>query len=422
MQLTVHQGATAGWSTLDVRTFPFIVGNSAQDVGWDCPCGRPLGRGLDTRQVMNLLVRCGGCGLVLESPLRPPGAPIAGRPVYLPPDGTYLLEGQLDVIDKPVMMVGHGALHGYARETGRLIPDVYDPALKPILTSLDASSLMAVANRLQSLLGIEYDRLHEADARGLRSPTPPRSRQRLVELIEFARAAARDLADWDGRGGVSLDGNLLAESVTYLSAAQRWRNHPAWPAMRASLASETEPPHTIMLLTVASYLVDANNGVGVHVGNSRQNVAIPDMWIEPALGQQVSLEVKTPIALRGPGAQITEPRAIQILERALKKSSRQRGATGSSLLIVGGYHVGSSFDKVVSAARGMLALERRKWRRMAGIVLVDCTYEGGDTAENAHFAPIARVEIARHPGYTGDLSLVSDPVATAEIPRGLRPS
>jgi hypothetical protein len=216
----------------------------------------------------------------------------------------------------------------------------------------------------------------------------------------------------------------LAESITVLTVARRWRNHPAWLGLRASLTSESEPPHTIMLLTVASYLVDANNGVGVHVNTSRQNATTADLWIEPDLSQRVDLEVKTPLAFRGPKSPIQEPRAISILERALRKSGRQRRNTRTSLLIVGGYHMGMSYDTLVSTAKAMLALERRKWRGLAGIVIVDCTYKEMQAAsgQTKTFTPVAQVEIALHPGYRGDISIQPGLPPTAGVPRGLRPS
>jgi len=424
MQLEVHDGTGDGWSTLNVRTFPFLVGNSPENITWECPCGQVLGTGLYARQLLNILIRCGACLRLLESPSRKPGQPIPGRSVYLPPGGTYLIGGQLDVVDKPVMMVGHEALLGYARETGRRIPEVYEPSLKPVLTNLDSGSLAGVATELTSLLGDDYHRLAAADARGLQSRTPPAHRHRVLELIEFAQKTSEELAAWDEERSFSLDGDLLAEALTVLAVARRWENHPAWPALRNSLVSESEPPHTVMLLAVASYLVDASNGVGVHVDASRNNRTTADMWLEPDLTQRVDLEVKTPRALRGPQALIAEPHAVAILERALKKSGRQRRNTRSSLLVVGGYHMGQSYDVVVRTAKAMLVLERRRWRGLAGIVIADCTYETHNTADgqSTQFSPVARVEIATHPGYDGELSIDAGSPPSSGIPTGMMPS
>ena len=419
MQLNAHDGGTDGWATLHVLKSPFIVGNSPDHVSWECICGATLATGLYSRQILNLLIGCGACSRLLESPRREPGQPIPGRPVYLPPGGTYLLGGELDVIDKPVMMVGHDALIGYARESGRQIPGMYDPALPAVLTGIDSDSFVAMAESLRSLLGDEYQRLADADIRGRASRTRPSSRNRLIELVEFSESTARVLADWNGQGNVNLNGDLLAESVTVLHASCRWRYHPAWPSLRATLASITEAPHTIMLLTMASYLVDANNGIGIHISPSRQQATAADIWIEPDLSQRVDLEVKTPLGLRGPKRPISEPYAIQLLERALKKSSPQRRNTRTSLLAIGGYHMGASYNTMVSTAKAMLALER-KWRGLAGIVIVDCTYETTGSDKDTQFSPVARVEIARHRGYQGDLRIESDPMPVSGLPPGIQ--
>jgi hypothetical protein len=179
-----------------------------------------------------------------------------------------------------------------------------------------------------------------------------------------------------------------------------------------------------MLLTVASYLVDANNGVGVHINPARQNARTADLWIEPDLTQRVDLEVMTPLALRGPKSPLSVPQAIAIVEQALKKSGRQRRNTRSSLLILGGYHLGPSYYTVLSAARGRLALERSRWRGLAGIVIADCAYEAtqGPTGYETHFAPVARFEIAKHPGYEGGLSIQIDAQPTSSVPHQMRQS
>jgi hypothetical protein len=333
---------------------------------------------------------------------------MAGPPVYISPGGTYRLEGVVDVVDKHVMMVGHEALRGYAQETGRLIPDVFDPELVPVLSDLGPESLNELAGELTSLLGDERRRLEDADLRGRKSRTPPPVRHRLLRLAEYARATAMALSDWDGRGEFDLDGNLLAESVTAVAMARRWQNHPACPALRRGLIAETE--HTVMLLAVASYLVDAGNGIGIHVNPKSQHVTTADIWIEPDLTERVDLEIKTPLALRSPKQPISVPDAMKVLERALKKSSHQRRNTRSSLLVIGGYHMGESYETVVSTAKGLLALERRRWPSLAGLVVVDCTYEAERIVADGstRFGAIARVGIARHLGYEGGLSIQSD--------------
>lgn len=84
--------------------------------------------------------------------------------------------------------------------------------------------------------------------------------------------------------------------------------------------------------------------------------------------------------------------------------------------------MGPSFNTVVSTAKAMLALERHKWRGLAGILIAECTYEAGPSADGqaTQFTPVARVEIALHPGYRGDISIQGDRLPTSSVPQEMR--
>ena len=405
MQLVEHTGCTEGWPILDVLAFPCIVSNSPENVAWDCACGKPVARGLYARQVLDVLIRCNSCGRILRSPAREAGQPIAGIPVRLV--GTFRLSGAIDLTEKPYMVVGNTALAGYAREVGRYVPDLYDPGLTPVLTTIDGASVTRLADRLQELLGSRYGRLRRADERGRQSHTPPRARHRLVELVQYLRDLASSLDDGDRSGPAEVDGDLLAEAIMLMSVSERWQHHPAWPGLRASLVSESEAPHTMMLLTIASYLADADNGIGIHIETGEQGVATADLWIEPDLSQRVDLEIKTPVVLRSPSMQLDRSRSTTVLQRVIKKSARQRSNTQSNLLVVGGYHLGNSYDPLIAAARELLAKQRRRWPGLAGVIISDWTYEATTTDAATTFRPIMRANVALHPGYGGDIRIMS---------------
>jgi hypothetical protein len=321
------------------------------------------------------------------------------------------LEGQLDVVDKPVMMVGRDALVGYARETGRSLPEMYEPDIWSF-DALDEESFTDLGERLRALVGDDYQRLVDADARGRVSPTPPPRRARMMELIEFADSTATMFGQrTDPKRPEAIDADLLAESITAGVFADRWRHHPAWPQLAKTFGSD-EASHTIMLLAVAGYLVDNHNGVGLHV-DERSGQPVADMWLEPTLEQTVDVELKTPVALRAPRDPLAPDRAAELVGRALKKSRRQRKNTGSSVLVIGGYHLGQAFVVMLAAAGRILRGEQRKHRGLSGILLVDCTYILGSPA--AAFAPILRVEFVPHPGYSGGITVDSPDPAVRPI-------
>lgn len=410
VHLDRYEGDELG--TLHAVTLPFLVGNDKADVAWQCgSCNADLASGLHPKQVLDLLVICGRCEALLRTPIRVPGSPIAGRPVYVPPHGIYRLEGQLDVVDKPVMMVGRDALVGYARETGRSLPEMYEPESWSF-DALDEKSFIDLGDRLRALVGDDYQRLVEADARGRASPTPPPRRARMMELIEFADVTATMFRERkDPSRPEVIDGDLLAESITAGVFADRWRHHPAWPQLAKTFGAD-EASHTIMLLAVAGYLVDNHNGVGLYV-DERSGQPVADMWLEPTLEQRVDVEVKTPLALRAPLDPLTPDRAAELVGRALKKSGKQRKNTGSSVLVIGGYHLSQSFAVMLTAVARVLRGEQRKHRGLSGVLVVDCTFTVGSSAEA--FAPILRVEFAPHPGYSGGITVDSRDPAVRPI-------
>jgi hypothetical protein len=118
-----------------------------------------------------------------------------------------------------------------------------------------------------------------------------------MELISYAEETARVLETRTPGATVSLDGDKISELHGTVEMFNRWRNHPAWPQLVHTLAAETEGPHSLILLTAASYLSDSGNGVGIIFKKAVGR--IPDLWIEPDLAQRVNIEIKTPQVLRG---------------------------------------------------------------------------------------------------------------------------
>jgi hypothetical protein len=264
---------------------PALVGNGGID--WHCyQCGSLLLVGMHERQVLDLLVRCYSCGTAAALPQREAGEPLAGRPLLIPP-GRYRLSGQVSVIEKPVMLVGIQALNGYLQETG-LKPSSESGRHALGHAEINAGFLRTLALEATALLGERFTDLKAADERGRSSPTPPARRQRLIELIDYAATTAADL----DQGGRSVNADFLSELYTCVSLFTRWRHHPAYAHLLRTLVDGSEVQHSLMVLAVASYLVDAGNGVGIVYRQSNQR--IPDLWVTPGVTERLNLEVKTP--------------------------------------------------------------------------------------------------------------------------------
>src|SRR5205807_4938707 len=131
---------------------------------------------------------------------------------------------------------------------------------------ISPATLRQLAALGRGLLGDRFEHFNAIYERSLRHSTPAADHHRLVDLLRYAEKAANQLESAGRRRHVSIDGNRIAELYVAMSMFHRWRNHPAWPDLVASLADTSHVLHTVLLMSLASFLVDVGNGVGiVHV-------------------------------------------------------------------------------------------------------------------------------------------------------------
>jgi hypothetical protein len=328
--------------------------------------------------------------------------PLAGRPLLVP-EGRYLLKSSVRLTGTPVMVVGAPARDGYLREVGQVRDHEHE--FTPV-------GFRRMADEAEAALGDRYAILLAADERGRQSRTPPPRRHRLLELIAYAREAAAEMEN-SKAPVMTVYGDLLSELVTTVSLLSRWQNHPLAPALAATLGTEDEGHHTVMLLAVASYLVDARNGVGLVSTGSEGR--IPDIWTEPSLVERLDVEVKAPKDLRGPRPHpVDAAEAERLVERIVKKAASATGGQldpeGSGVLAIGGFHLGAgSLDMLERAATGVLQRQADRKKHLAGVILTELSYEitEGDGGEHVakDFSPILATRFVRHPGYRGDLNI-----------------
>lgn len=223
-------GPAEGLGMLCPDTAPVIRGHGTVD--YICPrCGATLIERVHARQLFDLAVRCPHCETESLSDMRPPGCPLAGRPVLIPA-GRFRLSRALD-LPGPVMMAGQMAIDEYARETGARW-GISRGTGDPVPRGADTDGFNGLADELVALLGDRYEKLLGEHRRGRSSPTPPRNPHRLMDLIDYARRAAFALSADVAPDHLELDGDLISEIVATVSMYERWRFHPAWPALVAA--------------------------------------------------------------------------------------------------------------------------------------------------------------------------------------------
>jgi hypothetical protein len=239
-----------------------------------------------------------------------------------------------------------------------------------------------------------------------------------MELISYAEQAADLLEHRQSGETIDLDGASINELYGIITVFDRWRNHPAWPQLTKSLATETEGPHSLMLLTAASYLSDIGNGVGITF--EKTTARNPDLWIEPDLTQKVSIEVKTPQAFRNvwPSSLAVDDAMTAITRQLDKAASTKRSQFGanSGILAIGAFQLPTGgLDQLASITRGILQRQARERRKpnLVGVLLCEFghsfigTVNGNPTPVG--FASTLTNRFVTHPGYRG----------TARIQEGL---
>jgi hypothetical protein len=388
---------------------PALIGHANNGITWLCPaCDTEIALNVYPRQLVDITFCCPSCMKISYTPGREAGQPPAGRPVVLGPK-QYGITSSVDLGNVPVMWMSQRALQGHISESGART-HMPDGEIRQS-TILNAASLLRLAEEAAQLLGKKYSALQESDKRGQASPTPPPMRHRLIELIEYARKAASlvgtDLSSADSE----LDYRQLTELKATTMLFRRWRHHPAWPQLMTSLTNNTETQHSVMLLTVAGFLTDTGNPVGIvfRQGSGK----IPDMWIEPSLGQRLNIEIKTPVEFRAPEERPTVDSMYETIARLVNKcaSSRhgQLAPEHSGVLIIGAFHLGqNALDELCSAGQSVLNRQKNRKHHLAGLIFSELSYMVTDAADASgqlqrHFMPSLQTRLVHHPGYTGQL-------------------
>ena len=391
--LAEYTGDVLGWALFSGAATTF-VGEATHGLDWSCPrCHEILIRSVHEGQILDLLFRCYRCSTICRTALREPGEPLALRSVLRFDPGDYPIDGS--IVPNDQMIVGQQALYGYLAETGS-IPR--EEAAEP--EQLTPEFLRRAASAAADLLGEHYEVLRRTDRRGRASHTPPPSRHWLLELIDYAEAAACAMEERPDEP-MDVDADRLTELVTVTTLFDRWKRHPAHEHLARTLASATEGRHTVILLAVAGYLTDLRNGVGIVVAAGAEPA--PDLWVRPTCVGRLNIEVKTPQALRGPLGEppLTELAADHVIENSLRDSSKQINAIHPGILAIGAFNLGGTSLDVLERAGQRILARRPRRAPMAALVFSMLGWEPGEESSLPTFRPVLGSRTVLNPNYNG---------------------
>ena len=154
-----------------------------------------------------------------------------------------------------------------------------------------------------------------------------------------------------------------SDSTPHCHMARRWRRDPAFETMRPGLADPREFVHTVVTLTVASYLRDVGNALYLYDAPGRGKGSRSPGWTS-ALGHLRSPRSRLLEGLFRPPDCFVGRSARQLIERQARSAGIRTGGQldprRPGLLILGGWHV-SNEDIDTLAARGRTAHVRLRW-------------------------------------------------------------
>jgi hypothetical protein len=400
IRLSIHKGNLDNQSILVPAKTPVILGDFIGDTTLICDhCEALIADNVHPKQILNLLIVCPNCSRSLATSTLQPGSPISGKYVSLQP-GKYMLSDSIDA--KKVVCAGTTATTQYEKEVGII------GGSEPKTWTVTSDSIQSLAQALADSLGENYTRFRSAYERKISTGGSPATLHRIIDMVAKLEALAEELT-LNSTSMHSIDGNLLAEAITAEALISRWSNHSILGHIQNSLKDPVEVRHTIMLLAVASFFTDASNGVGLVTTSSLGRVS--DIWIEPSLWKKVAIEIKTPLALReptNPHVSRSEARRLitSILSSAASDSHGQLRNSDGGIVVIGGFHMGSSYKSMYKEARQILRSDRKRWSNLIGVLICDLTYAttNGNQGSDA-LTPLIRKELVHYAGYKGEVTI-----------------
>jgi len=396
---------------------PLAVGVATNGVNYLCSgCSRVVLQGVYLRQFLSIVIRCLQCGAIGATPTREAGEPVPAYSVVAPV-GQYMIGGQINV-PGPGVFAARDAAEDFAFEVGARHSERANRWAATFPSGTSPSAMRLIANLGRDLLGDRFDHFNAMYERSEKHSTPHAEHHRLVGLIRYGEKAANQIQSATRRSQVTIDANRIAELYAAVEMFHRWRHHPAWRDLVASLRDPSHVRHTVMLMALASVLADAGNGVGV-VRASQPGTRIPDAWVAVDSHRRLDLEIKTPQAFNEPGAALSFEAAVEVIERHVMRAGSPRGGQillgRPGVIGFGAFHLGlGGIELLEQAAHEVLRRRGGQRTHIAAIVAVEVTYQftqirnrtGTPIATNMQ--PILQYRIALNSDYTQEIPISTD--------------
>lgn len=163
------------------------------------------------------------------------------------------------------------------------------------------------------------------------------------------------------------DGVALGYIQTLRDALHRWREHPHFEAIVSSLCNEFH--HTMAALTIASYLSDVGNHIGITKANHQAGRS-PDLFVNTGRDERLSIEVKCPQAFFFPAEPPGVEKIARRMEREIKDARGQITGRDGGIVVIGAGHFAPPFHAALKQTLGEVCKRGRVSSRVAAVAVV----------------------------------------------------
>lgn len=366
-------------------------------------CGHVLVEGYDPRSLIAIDIECYKCKTITRSDQWPKGEPLPTTLVTLGDAGRYLIKGTVDLKDRAAMSCD--------QEIARVRTSTLPKPQSRAHWELTPDSLMVLETELDVLTdgAIQKMTASAERARGAGNETFAQVKSPPVwALAQLHIALSKGQIDLDG-----IDGIAIAYVQNLLDSLHRWQHHPLFNVIARSFCHEFH--HAITAFTIASYLSDHGNDVGI-TDTSTQRGKSPDLFINVARHETLSIEVKCPQAFFWPAKRPCKAEIARRIEREVKAARNQiTGSAGGVVVIGGGHHAHGFHVDLEECIKDVMGGGRvsRRVAAVADIAFYGAAFDGPD-ANGPRITSGGRVYIAHNPRFPGP-----NPVETESRPHGV---
>jgi hypothetical protein len=266
--------------------------------------------------------------------------------------------------------------------------------------NLSAADAVSLRQRAEALVG--RDKVKSWLSANIR---PPKHRLGLLlkRLNDFANGTLTPLEE---------DVALLsaAEVDSVLSLAEEWKDSSAWSEVRRGLRDSGEYLHAVGTLAVGSMLRVRHPSTQLVVATAGGRD--PDVALEVAETESLSVEVKAPARLWQPASSLDAAESLHITRAALSaagyKIGQLRAGVPGVLALAGLLIPQSTYDVLVRSFELHLTDEGAKWPHVLGLAIFNLRLTPGLEGGRVTISSEQQSVLRRNPHYQGRLWIESD--------------